>query len=249
VRRQAGARRLRLCEADALAIAGARRACDTEELAPYDAILFDFDGVLVDSEPIHYAAWMEALAPFGIRMDWPTYVRTCVGVSDRHMIERLAVQHGLTVDELWRAQPVKRAIFIRRMAEDAIFVPETLALVRELAARRLAVVSSSLRDEVAPPLARGGILECFATLVCGWEAGKIKPAPEPYLLAAERLGARRPLVVEDSEAGRRAGEAAGFEVLVVGSPREVAARVRQQLERRNKNAGLPLARQPGDHKQ
>lgn len=200
-------------------------------MSPYDAILFDFDGVLVDSEPIHYAAWMEALAPFGIQMDWPTYVRTCVGVSDRHMIERLAAERGLTFEDLWRAQPVKKGIFTRRMAEDEIFAPATVELVRELAPRGLAVVSSSLRDEVTPPLERGGILDCFATLVCGWEAGKIKPAPDPYLVAASRLGAVRPLVVEDSDAGRRAGEAASFEVLLVTSPREVAAQVRARLAR------------------
>ena len=201
-------------------------------MAPYDAILFDFDGVLVDSEPIHYAAWMEALAPFGIQMDWETYVRTCVGVSDRHMIERLARERGLAFEELWRSQPVKKGIFVRRMEEDQIFVAETLELVRSLSGPKLAVVSSSLRDEVTAPLERGGILGCFATLVCGWEAGKLKPAPEPYLMAAERLGARNPLVVEDSEAGRRAGEAAGFEVLVVGSPGEVAGRVRGRLQGR-----------------
>ncbi len=172
---------------------------------------------------------MEALAPFGIRMDWDSYVRTCVGVSDRHMIERLATERGLTFDDLWRAQPVKKSIFTRRMAEDEIFAPATLELVRELASRGLAVVSSSLRDEVTPPLERGGILDCFTTLVCGWEAGKIKPAPDPYLLAASHLGAVRPLVVEDSDAGRRAGEAAGFEVLLVTSPREVAAQVRSRL--------------------
>ncbi len=173
---------------------------------------------------------MEALAPFGISMDWPTYVRTCVGVSDRHMIERLARERGLTFDELWRSQPVKKEIFTRRMAEEDIFVAATLELVRELAPRRLAVVSSSLREEVTPPLVRGGILGCFSTLVCGWEAGKIKPAPEPYLLAAQRLGARRPLVVEDSEAGRRAGEAAGFDVLLVRNPQELAEQVRRHLD-------------------
>lgn len=172
---------------------------------------------------------MEALAPFGIRMDWDTYVRTCVGVSDRHMIERLATERGLAFEDLWRAQPVKKSIFTRRMAEDEIFAAPTLELVRELAPRGLAVVSSSLRDEVTLPLERAGILACFATLVCGWEAGKIKPSPEPYLLAAGRLGAVRPLVIEDSDAGRRAGEAAGFEVLLVTSPRDVARQLRACL--------------------
>jgi beta-phosphoglucomutase-like phosphatase (HAD superfamily) len=59
---------------------------------------------------------------------------------------------------------------------------------------------------------------------------RYKPAPEPYLLAAERLGARVPLVVEDSEAGSAAGRAAGFEVLAVTHPSEVPALVGQRLQ-------------------
>ena len=49
---------------------------------PFDAILFDFDGVLADSEPIHYEVWCEILAPYGFKMNWDHYVRHCVGISD-----------------------------------------------------------------------------------------------------------------------------------------------------------------------
>ena len=69
----------------------------------------------------------------------------------------------------------------------------------------------------------------FRTVVGGENVKRHKPAPDPYLLAAERLGLRAPLVVEDSEAGLAAGRAAGFEVLAVKHPAEVPALVGQRL--------------------
>ena len=199
----------------------------------FDAILFDFDGVLVDSEPLHHAAWMEALEPYGVRVDWETYRREWVGVSDRAVIERLGgkLEPPVSFEELWATYPRKRDAFNARMAVEPIFPESTLELIRSLAEMPLAVVSSSDRTEVEPPLVRAGIRERFATLVCGREAPRLKPDPAPYRMAAERLGVRRPLVVEDSEAGRAAGEAAGFEVLFIRDPREVAERVRERLGR------------------
>ena len=197
----------------------------------FDSILFDFDGVLVDSEPIHYDCWMEVLAPFGLRVDWDTYVRTCVGISDRTMLERFAAENPtpLDVEQLYAQYPRKKELFRERMIAANPFALETLALIRELAARDLpmAVVSSSGRTEVEPPIVHAGIRPHFAALVCGLEAGKLKPEPDPYLKAAEMLNARRPLVVEDSEAGVAAGRAAGFEVLRLAHPNELASRLRK----------------------
>ena len=76
---------------------------------------------------------------------------------------------------------------------------------------------------------QAGIRDRFQTLVCGLEAGKLKPAPDPYLRGARILGARNPLVVEDSDAGEASGRAAGFEVLRVASPEEVAPRLLAML--------------------
>ena len=56
----------------------------------YDAILFDFDGVLVDSEPLHWECWREVVSPYGLDLTWEDYARECIGVSDRKMIQALA---------------------------------------------------------------------------------------------------------------------------------------------------------------
>ena len=96
-------------------------------------------------------------------------------------------------------------------------------------ARPLAVVSSSSCSEIEPLLLAGGIRHHFATVVGGESVQRLKPAPDPYLLAAERLGVTSALVLEDSAAGMASGRAAGFEVLAVRHPSEVAELLRRRL--------------------
>ena len=55
-------------------------------MALYEAVLFDFDGVLVDSEPVHHGVLAEILGPFGIELDWKTYSEHCIGITDRAML-------------------------------------------------------------------------------------------------------------------------------------------------------------------
>ena len=93
----------------------------------------------------------------------------------------------------------------------------------------LAVVSSSACVEIEPLLRAGGLREHFGTIVGGEDVQHHKPAPDPYLLAAERLGVHRALVIEDSAAGIASGRAAGFEVLAVKHPREVASSLSGRL--------------------
>lgn len=200
----------------------------------WDALLFDFDGVLADTEPIHFSCWSELLAPFGIRFTWEFYQRNCVGISDRKFVEMLAAAQNPPVpwDEVWPEYQKKQGMFRDRLMANLPFHPETLALIRELAGNyKLAVVSSSSRTEVEPPIEAAGIRECFHAFVCGREVPNLKPAPDPYLKAAELLGARRPLVVEDSDAGVASGTAAGFEVLRVSRPDHVPLEIRSLLAR------------------
>src|SRR5207249_12259483 len=94
----------------------------------------------------------------------------------------------------------------------------------------VAVVTSSGRLEVEPVLDRAGIRRHLGALVFGEDVQRHKLAPDPYLLAAARLGAVRPLVVEDSIAGVASARAAGFDVVQVASPSEVAPMVRWKLQ-------------------
>lgn len=197
----------------------------------YEAVFFDFDGVLVDSEPIHYECWSEIMEPYGVRIGWEAYQKECIGVSEKEIVRRFCARMRPPGDfnQVWKVYPAKTDLFRRKMERDGVFRPPTLDLVKSLKHYKLAVVSSSGRSEVEPPLVRAGIRDCFETLVCGMEVPNLKPAPDPYLRAAELLNVRHPLVVEDSEAGIASGEAAGFDVLRIRHPSEVADRVREVL--------------------
>jgi beta-phosphoglucomutase len=203
----------------------------------FEAVFFDFDGVLLDTEPVHWACWAEVLRPFGIELTWEYYRDEAIGIDDRDMLRVLARNAARPVewDELWALYPAKKRLFQERMQQPH-FEAELKALLPELERDyRLAVVSSSACVEIEPLLVAGGVRGHFGTVVGGESVTKHKPHPEPYLLAAERLGVSRALVIEDSAAGVESGRAAGFEVMAIKHPSEVAARVRERLG----VAGLP----------
>jgi HAD superfamily hydrolase (TIGR01509 family) len=198
----------------------------------FDSILFDFDGVLADTEPVHCACWAQVLAPVGIALEWEFYREHCIGIDDREMLWILASQAHPpgNWEDLWKLYPAKKELFRARMAADPPFVPGLRELLNELdGAYKLAVVSSSSCQEIEPILVAGGLRQQFQTVVGGESVKRHKPAPDPYLLAAERLGARVPLVVEDSEAGIASGLAAGFEVLAVAMAADTPDLVRRRL--------------------
>jgi len=198
----------------------------------FDSILFDFDGVLADTEPVHCACWAKVLAPVGIKLEWGFYRERCIGIDDREMLHILASQTHPPAnwEDLWKLYPAKKELFRARMAADPPFVPGLRDLLRELdGAYKLAVVSSSSGQEIEPILVAGGLRRHFQTVVGGESVKRHKPAPDPYLLAAERLGARAPLVVEDSDPGISSGRAAGFEVLAVAKAADTPDLVRRRL--------------------
>ncbi|MFB3825194.1 MAG: HAD family hydrolase [Bryobacteraceae bacterium] len=196
-------------------------------MPPVNSILFDFDGVLLDSEPIHFSCWQEALAPLGVRIDWETHGRNVVGFSERATVEFFAASQGRDVEELWARYPVKQQLFRERMAAGAPFAPGLADFLEELGRRyKLAVVTSSGRSEIEPVLERSGLRRFFGVVVCGDDVEHPKPAPDPYLLAARLLGVDTALVVEDSDAGMESARRAGFEALRVGSAAETIPLVR-----------------------
>lgn len=195
----------------------------------FDAILFDFDGVLLDSEPVHWACWREVLLPLGVSLEWEFYRDHCIGIDDRLMLQMMA-HNGRDWRELWARYPVKKQLFRERMVAAPPFAPRLAALLDELrTSYRLAVVSSSSCSEIEPLLLTAGLRNYFETIVGGESVTHHKPAPEPYLLAAERLAVRTPLVLEDSQAGLASGRAAGFEAVHVPHPAEMERVLRAAL--------------------
>ena len=199
---------------------------------PIRAVLFDFDGVLVDSEPLHYRCWMDVIKPYGAHMPWPEYNRRITGKTDLLAAEILLTEAGKspTPENMQQAWDAKRAAFQSRLCEDLTILPELTSWILDTPQHlKVGVISSSMTSEVEPLLIKTGIRERLDVLICGDHVNRHKPDPEPYLTALKRLnnGSSQPitpqqcLVIEDSEAGIAAGEAAGMQVKPVTSVSEV----------------------------
>ena len=200
-------------------------------MSALQAIFFDFDGVLLDTEPVHCACWAEVLAPAGLTLTWEYYRDHCIGIDDRDMLRTVARQADppRDWDSLWALYPAKKKLFQARMTAPP-FESSLAAMLPALHRQfKMAVVSSSSSTEIEPLLVAGGIRQHFDTIVGGGDVKRQKPAPEPYLLAAARLDVATALVLEDSAAGIASGRAAGFEVLTIRHPAEVAGLLRHRL--------------------
>jgi beta-phosphoglucomutase len=199
----------------------------------YDSILFDFDGVLADTEPLHFRCWRQVLAGFGIELTWKFFAENCIGVSEHDTLEkfRWLASPPLDFETLWAQYPRKKEMFRELIAGGVPLAPGAGELLAEMHGRyRLAVVSSSARVEVQPALEIARVWPYFDASICGSEVARLKPAPDPYLKAAELLGADRPLVIEDSDSGVASARAAGFPVVRIASIGETVAAVRTRLQ-------------------
>jgi len=189
------------------------------------AVLFDFDGVIVDSEPLHFHAMREALVPEGLAFDEAEYAREYQAYDDRTAIRRALEHHG----QAWDSERIER--IARRKAElfenllpTVAYFPGARELI--LALRRaelpLAIASGALRAEIEAVLVAGGLRDAFGVIVGADDVANGKPHPEPYLRAMAALrGAAAGLqpaecvVIEDSMPGIAAARAAGMTVVAV----------------------------------
>jgi HAD superfamily hydrolase (TIGR01509 family) len=199
---------------------------------PYEAILFDFDGVLADTEPLHFESWSEALEPIGISLDWKTFKKHCIGIPDRVVAEffRGLVHPPADFAAVWARHATKRDLFLSKLREKPCFVPGLSELINSLRSYKLGVVSASSRVEIEPALEAAGIRHCFEVVIGTEDVVRTKPAPDPYLLAMRRLGVGRALAVEDSEAGVASATAAGLDVLRVPRPADMPGLLRSWLQ-------------------
>ena len=198
-----------------------------------EAVLFDFDGVLVDSEPIHFAAWKEALEPHGVQLSEQVFLDRFVGLEDREAIRLVAEEQvpPRNFEDLWAAYAVKQRIFGARIAASPLVPMGSRELIAHLksAGYRVAVVTSSSRNEVEPILVSCGIRSLFDVGVFAEDVSRKKPDPEPYLTAKRLLNVSRTIALEDSNAGQTSARAAGCEVIPVTDVMMVATQVRERL--------------------
>jgi beta-phosphoglucomutase len=193
----------------------------------FDAVVFDMDGVLCDSEPFIAAAAAEALRRrYGIIVAHEDFL-PFVGAGDDRFISGAAALHGVTVDPVID-KALTYEIYLELIAASLRPVAGVHAFLADArgAGLRLAVATGSDRPKLTGNLAAIGVAEStFDVVVSAEHVTHKKPHPETFLLAVERLGlpASRCLVVEDAPNGVRAGRAAGCAVLGITSSQPAAA--------------------------
>jgi len=185
---------------------------------------FDFDGVLVNSEPLHYRALRDCLLPEAIVVDQDDYARNYLAYDDREAIRIALEHHGQPYDsERVAILATRKAKMFEGLMKSIPFFPGAHQLVRTLGREvPLAVVSGALHLEIERVLTSGGLREAFAAVVGADDVSQGKPHPEPYLAAMARLSRATQglepgecVAFEDSAPGIASALAAGMKVVAV----------------------------------
>ncbi|MEN7972791.1 MAG: HAD family phosphatase [Verrucomicrobiota bacterium] len=187
-----------------------------------NAVIFDFDGIIVDSEPMHYQAFQRVLKPLGLEFSWEEYCETYIGFDDRDAFRQAFIARGKKScqKEIKHIINEKSEVFQQLIREGgATPLPGAVELIKSIPRKLpVALCSGALRTDILPILENLGIESSFSTIVTAEDTKKSKPNPAPYKLALEKLGMEDPaavIAIEDTPAGIMSAKAAGLKVLAV----------------------------------
>lgn len=191
------------------------------------AVIFDFDGVIADTEPLHFEGLRRTLAAIGISLTAPDYYANYLGFDDRGCIlEALRVNRRPTTEPIVQdLMQKKAAAYLASIQDHLVMFPGVREFVEEAAVvYPLAIASGALRPEIELILEQAGIRKAFRHITSAEDVTNSKPHPEPFLHALAGLNRQHGgpalaphdcLVIEDSLPGIRAAKAAGMKVLAV----------------------------------
>ncbi|MBD1871774.1 HAD family phosphatase [Cyanobacteria bacterium FACHB-471] len=196
------------------------------------AVLFDFNGVIINDEPLHQKLIDELLIQENLRPKPGEFWEVCLGKSDRVCLTDLLQRRGRIVTEEYLDQLIARKSKLYQQQLEAIDklpiypgLPDLIFQLRS-AQIKMAVVSGALRSEVELVLSRADLTQAFSLIVAGDDIKTSKPDPTGYLLAVERLNQQYPalklepvecLAIEDTPAGIEAAIRAGMQVVGVAN--------------------------------
>ena len=190
----------------------------------FKAYLFDCDGTIADSMPLHYVAWKQALGEYGCTFPEDIFY-AWGGMPAAEIVATLARQQGLSMPAEEVAH--RKELLYYDLLPQLQAVPEVLEQIdlnwsRNGSRIPMAVVSGSTRDSVTKSLEILGLLNRFDTLVCAGDYTRSKPDPQPFLIAAQRLRVAPSdcLVFEDTEMGVQAATAADMASVKILQPWE-----------------------------
>jgi beta-phosphoglucomutase len=195
------------------------------------AIIFDFDGVIANTEPLHFAGLQHTLKEIGIELTEAEYYADYLGYDDRGCILAALAGHQRAADPatVERLMTRKAQAYLDSVTQHEVIFPGVAEFVRQAAlAFPLAIASGALRHEIEYILESAGLRNAFAHITSAEDVTRGKPDPQPFLLALKGLQQRIPhltsaacLVIEDSLPGLRGALAAGMKVLAVANTHTV----------------------------
>jgi len=189
--------------------------------AVLQAIVFDFDGVIADSEPLHLRAFQHTLAEEQIELSAADYYSRYLGYDDVGLVQALATDRGIAMsDPQLKALVARKGRQLQHMRhDDHVLFPGAAEFIRRAAAEvPIAIASGALRPEILDIIGAAGISDLFTTIVASGDTPQSKPSPAPYVLAFEQLRAksgrnldpRRCVAIEDSRWGLESAQGAGL---------------------------------------
>ena len=185
------------------------------------AVIFDMDGVLVDSEPVHYQANAIMLEELGVKLDYE-YYKQFIGSTNPYMWGKIAEDYHLDRSLEWLNARAAKALknILEKKGYDSVNGACELVRALNQEGYMLAVASSSPMAAIEKNIRDLGIIDCFHKLVSGESVDNPKPAPDVFLEAARQLGVApgECIVVEDSDNGCKAARAAGMVCLGYRNP-------------------------------
>lgn len=190
------------------------------------AIIFDCDGVIADTEPLHLAIFQKVLAEEGIHLTEEQYYREYLALDDRGCFTKAFAENSIPLSLAYLNELISRkASYLEPVMQNSLSLfPGAAEFIRQAAAvYPMAVASGALRHEIELILKHGGLLDCFSVIVSAEDVAKSKPHPEPFLKALsmlisegdESIDTSECLVIEDSIHGVRAAHLAGMLCLAV----------------------------------
>ena len=186
---------------------------------PIKAVLFDHDGTLVDSEPMHFQMWQDVLATYGVTLSEQLYKDHYAGLPTAANAVDIVARFALNEAPNTLAETknsVTRAFFARTACPLMPGVTDVLPLFRR-SGLRLAIVTGAGSNAVQATLSAHSLHEYFETVVSADDVTHSKPAPDSYLLAIERLGLTPSecIAIEDTEHGLKAATSAGVACIAI----------------------------------
>jgi beta-phosphoglucomutase len=192
----------------------------------FKAVIFDFDGVILDSEPLHYEACSHVFKPLGLTLNYAEFVEKYLGLADKEMFPKFFSARNVHVtSEKMNAlmeEKTRQYQKIIRQCEDLPMIDSVDVYMDCISQKvpKLGICSGSTRNEISAVLSKlksGTLQSYFNTIVTSEDVQQGKPSPEGYLLTAKRLDVlpEHCLVIEDTPHGVEAAKTAGMYVIAL----------------------------------